>query len=103
MASDSGYLANTEVYSPELAKQIGLPGSLRALAFYDFGRGFNANAAGSTVPEKVGISSAGFGFRYVASKDFTLRADFVAVVDAGPLGTQVRGDKRAHASMLFGF
>lgn len=103
VASDSGYLANIEAYSPELAKDVGLPGSLRALAFYDFGRGFNSNAAGSTVPEKVGISSVGFGFRYVASKDFTLRADFVAVVDAGPLGTQVRGDKRAHASMLFGF
>ena len=103
VAADSGYLANAEIYAPELAKEIGVEGTLRALAFYDFARGFNHNTAGSTVPEKVGIGSVGLGMRYAASKNFTLRADFVMVTDAGPLGTQARGDRRAHAGMLLGF
>ncbi len=103
VVADNGYLANTEVYSPELAKDAGLPGSLRALAFYDFARGFNSNAAGSAVAAKIGIASVGVGVRYAASRNFTLRADFVMVTDAGPPNTQARGDRRAHASMLIGF
>lgn len=103
VAADRGYLANAELYSPDLAKELGIQGILRALAFYDFGRGFNTETAGSTVPAKLGIASAGVGFRYLASKDLVLRADFVTVTDAGPLGTQARGDRRAHASLIIGF
>jgi len=86
-----------------LAKAIDVPGSLRLLAFHDFARGFNHNTAGSIVPPKVGIASVGFGMRYAASKNFTLRADFVMVTAAGPVGTQARGDRRAHANMILGF
>ena len=103
VAADRGYFANAEIYAPELSKAFDLPGSLRALAFYDFARGFNNNTQGSVVPAKVGISSLGVGFRYAASKDFTLRGDFVTVTDAGPPGTAARGDRRAHASMMIGF
>ena len=103
VAADSGFLAITEIYGPELAKDFGVEGSIRALAFYDIARGFNHNTAGSTVPARVGIGSVGVGVRYAASKNFTVRADFVMVTDAGPLGTQARGDRRAHAAMLLGF
>jgi len=103
VAADSGFLVNLEAYGPELAKHLSLPGTLRAIAFYDFARGFNRNTGGSIVPAKVGIAGAGVGLRYAASKNFTLRADFVMVTDAGPPGTQARGDRRAHASMLVGF
>jgi len=103
VAADSGYLANAEIYSPELAKDLGLAGTLRALAFYDMARGFNHNAAASTAPKMLGIGSVGLGLRYAASKNFTLRADFAMVTDAGPLNTQAHGDRRAHASMLIGF
>ncbi len=103
VAADSGFLAITEIYAPELAKEFGIEGSFRALAFYDFGRGYNHNTAGSTIPAKVGIGSVGVGVRYAASRNFTVRADFVVVADAGPLGTQARGDRRAHAAMMLGF
>src|SRR6185503_14927616 len=43
VSADSGYLVNAEVYGPELAKAIDVPGSLRLLAFHDFARGFNHN------------------------------------------------------------
>ena len=49
------------------------------------------------------VASVGFGVRYAASKNFTFKADFVMVTDAGPLGTQARGDRRAHASVMIGF
>jgi hemolysin activation/secretion protein len=103
VASDSGYQASTEVYSPELAKSLDVAGSLRVLAFYDFARGFNVNTAGTTMAAKLGIGSLGLGLRYAASRNFTLRADFVSVTDAGPPGTAARGDRRAHASVLIGF
>ena len=103
VAADRGYFANAEIYAPELSKAFDLPGSLRALAFYDFARGFNNNILGSVIPAKVGIASVGVGVRYAASKDFTLRGDFVTVTDAGPPGTAARGDRRAHASMMIGF
>lgn len=103
VAADRGYLGNLEVYAPELAKWADVPGSLRLVGFYDFARGFNVGTNGTAIPAKVGIASVGVGVRYTASKNFTLRADFVSVVDAGPVGTAARGDRRAHASLMIGF
>ena len=103
VAADKGYFANLETYSPELAKILEIPGNLRLLAFYDFARGFNTNTAGTITNAKSGISSVGFGVRYAASRNLTFKADFSMVTDAGPLGTQARGDRRAHASMVIGF
>jgi len=101
VSTDSGYFANTEVYTPELAKATGARGSLRALAFYDFARGYNHNVpAGSLTPAKIGIASVGAGVRYALGKDFSLRFDLAQVVDAGPPNTKNRGDWRGHLNVM---
>ena len=104
VAADSGYVVNAEIYTPELGKATGARGSLRALAFYDVGRGYNRNVpAGSLTPASVSIASVGAGVRYTLGKDFSLRFDLAQVVDAGPAGTKERGDWRGHFSMMAGF
>jgi len=104
VVADSGYFANIEVYTPELAKMTGWRGSLRALAFYDFAHGYNHNVpAGSLTPANVGIASAGAGLRYGLGKDFSLRFDLAQVVDAGPPGSKERGDWRGHLNVMLAF
>lgn len=103
VATDSGYFANAEIYTPELGKHTGLSGNLRALAFYDFGRGFNNNTADSNVPGSLSIASVGVGVRYSVGKDFSLRFDVAQVIDAGPANTKERGDWRGHLNVMIGF
>ena len=103
-ASDSGYYANTELYTPELAKATGSIGSLRALAFFDFARGYNQNVpADSLTPTHLSIASIGAGVRYTLGKDVSLRFDLAQVLDAGPPNTKERGDWRGHFNLLMAF
>ena len=104
VSADSGYFFNAEVYTPELAKSAGWRGSLRALAFYDFARGYNHKVpAVSLTPSKVGVASIGAGLRYTLEKDFSLRFDLAQVLDGGPPNTKERGDWRGHFNMMIGF
>ncbi len=103
-AADSGYFANAEIYTPEIGKTSGSPSSLRALAFYDFARGRNHNVpVGSLTPTKIDVASVGAGLRYAIGKDFSLRLDLARVLDAGPAGTQERGDWRGHLNVMIAF
>ena len=103
-AADSGYFANAEIYTPEIGKTEGSRSSLRALAFYDFARGRNHNVpAGSLTPTKIDVASVGAGLRYAIGKDFSLRLDLARVLDAGPAGTQERGDWRGHLNVMVAF
>ena len=102
-SSDSGYVVNMEIYSPELGKTTGLPGNLRALAFYDFARGINKNTADTITPNFIGIASAGLGLRYTMGKDLSLRFDLAQMLDAGPPNTKARGDRRGHLNLMIGF
>lgn len=99
VAGDRGHFANIEVYTPELAKFLpGLPGTLKALAFYDFGRAY-------TLPGgEEGISSAGLGLRYGVDKDVSLRLDAASVLDPG-LRTAIekRGRWRGHINLSVSF
>lgn len=123
VAMDRGYFVNLELYSPELAKEIGIEGSLKAIAFYDFGSGFNF--LGSRNPnigvgpfEKAGIASIGAGLRYSLGKQVSVRADLARIVDAGPAdiapgmsgtanippaNTESRGDWRGHFGVQVAF
>jgi len=115
VAMDTGYVVNAELYGPDLASAIGLPGNLRPLAFYDFARGYNHDTvrplAISTPMQKVGIAAIGAGLRYNLRKDISLRLDLAQVVDAGPvdvpgagtLNTESRGDWRGHMALTVGF
>lgn len=120
VAMDTGYFVNLEVYTPELAGVLGLPGSLKAIGFYDFGRSYNylnaRNADRGLGPfEKAGVASVGTGLRYSMGKDVNVRADVARVLDAGPAdivpgtttanpaNTESRGDWRGHLSIQMGF
>lgn len=96
IATDSGYFVQAEVYTPDLANPLSLPGSLRALAFYDFGAGHlhrvRANA-------RFAIASAGVGLRYAYDKTINWRFDLANVHNshsmspgAAPIETQWRGN-----------
>jgi len=120
VAMDKGFFVNLEVYSPELATAVGLPGSLKVIGFYDFGRSVNylgaRNANNGFGPfEKAGIASIGAGLRYAIGKDFSLRADLARIIDAGPAevqpgtvagnpaNTESRGDWRGHLGLQLAF
>lgn len=103
-SADSGYVVNTELYTPEFVKANSVPGSLRALVFVDFAHGYNHNSpAASLTPTNVGVASAGAGLRYSLGKDFSLRFDLARVLDAGPAGTKESGDWRGHLNVMVAF
>ncbi|MDD5250216.1 MAG: POTRA domain-containing protein [Rhodocyclaceae bacterium] len=117
VAMDKGFFVNLEIYTPELASRVNLPGSLKAVGFYDFGRAVNylgaRNADLGVGPfEKAGIASIGAGLRYSLAKDISARFDLACVVDAGPANvapsattanTESRGDWRAHFAVQVAF
>ncbi|MBC7861083.1 MAG: ShlB/FhaC/HecB family hemolysin secretion/activation protein, partial [Burkholderiaceae bacterium] len=52
LAADNAVIVNAELYTPELAAPLGLPGNLRALLYYDAGRGRNRQS-GAAVPDSL--------------------------------------------------
>lgn len=105
IAADMGELANIEAYSPELAKDLGIPGSMRGVLFFDISHGRNIGVAlpTPTTASSLGVAAAGLGLRYNLQKDFSIRADVAQVTKTGPVGTEGRGDWRGHFNMLFSF
>lgn len=120
VAMDKGFFVNLELYSPELAASVGVPGSFKAIGFYDFGRAANylgsRNADLGVGPvEKASVASIGAGLRYTLGKEMNLRADLARIVDAGPgdirpgdfathpANTESRGDWRGHFGLQLAF
>jgi hemolysin activation/secretion protein len=103
VAADSGAVANAELYTPELAERMGLPGNLRLLSFYDLGRGYNSNTGAGAPPAMVTVASIGAGMRYAAGKDFNVRADLARVLNPGSAAVERRGDWHAHINAVLGF
>jgi len=104
VVSDRGYFANIEVYSPDIAVTLGVPGSLKWLVFYDSAQGASLNP---TLNQKVNIASAGIGVRYNLKKDVSARFDIARVMDgvwpnAAP-NIALEGDIRGHFGLAFGF
>lgn len=106
VAVDHGLFANFEAYSPDLATSLQLPGNLKALVFFDIGRGFTLNPS---LNERVNISSLGVGFRYNIKKDFSVRFDVARITDgwnqnvAAPPSIAKDGDFRGHFAIAVGF
>ena len=103
VTADGGTLVNAEVFTPELASQLGVPGNVRFLAFYDIGRGYNLATGAGATPAHVGIASAGFGLRYGVGRDVAVRADAARISGAAGTGTESRGHWTCHIGMLFRF
>jgi len=98
---DTGYFANLELYSPNLAGKL-VPGesNLRALLFYDIAWAANNPLAGEE-RQQVSIASIGVGFRWNIQRNFNLRFDLARVMDEG--GGKEAGDLRGHISVYLGF
>lgn len=103
VAADSGVVVNAEIYSPELAGALGLPGQLRALVFHDAGYGANQRVESTTLPASISVSSMGVGARYDWGRDFGLRLDVARVNNAGTSTSEKRGDWNAHLSVTLSF
>lgn len=101
IARDTGYFANLELYSPNLAGTL-VPGmsNLRGLLFYDVAMAAN-NPVSGEVRQKISIGSIGAGFRWNIQRNFNARFDLARVVDAG--GSRKTGDLRGHISIYLGF
>ncbi|MDO8291499.1 MAG: ShlB/FhaC/HecB family hemolysin secretion/activation protein [Gallionella sp.] len=97
---DTGYIANIELYSPNLAGIL-VPGegNLRGLLFYDIARAAYNPLDGET-RQHVSISSFGAGLRWNIQRNFNMRFDWARVRDGG--GSKKAGDSRGHISVYFG-
>lgn len=98
---DTGYFANLELYSPNLAGIL-VPGesNLRGLLFYDIASAANHPLAGE-VSDQASIASIGVGLRWNIQRNFNMRFDWARVVDEG--GSKKAGDIRGHVSVYLGF
>ena len=104
VATDRGYFANLEAYSPDIAASLGVPGNLKWLVFLDAAQGANLNPSAN---QKVNIASVGVGLRYNLKKDISARLDIARVMDGvwpnGAPSVALDGDIRGHFGLAFGF
>jgi len=104
VATDRGYFANLEAYSPDIAASLGVPGNLKWLVFLDAAQGANLNPSAN---QKVNIASVGVGLRYNLKKDISARLDIARVMDGvwpnGGPSVALDGDIRGHFGLAFGF
>jgi hemolysin activation/secretion protein len=102
LSNDKGVSAQFEVFTPELARKVGLPDGmrLRALGFYDVGTVSRNRALPGEVTSKT-ISDVGLGIRMHYGKSMSLRVDVAHVLrDAG---TRQAGDNRISAGLALVF
>lgn len=101
IADDKGYSGSLEIYTPDFASRVGVPGSnARALIFYDFGY-VSRNDPQPGEIANLSVASMGFGLRFNVKKDYFLRFDFAHVLDGGR--GRAKGDERAHIGMIWSF
>ena len=97
-SSDKGYVANLELYTPELAKAISMQnGSFRLLGFLDQAQGWKVPVAGEA-SEHLSVGSAGVGMRLNYSKNIMAKFDWAKVLDAA--GAVKVGSSRGQISVV---
>lgn len=85
LANDRGYASQLELYSPDLARNVGLTDSykLRLLGFYDWGQVQRNNPLpGETLRDS--LASAGLGMRFTYSKSVSVRLDVAQILQETP-------------------
>ena len=102
VSADGGTIASAELYTPDLAKKIGIPGTLRFLSFYDIGRGYNRDTGKGATPAHVSVASAGLGARYSFDKNIDFRADVARVNNPGPSVSERHGVWKANVTIVIG-
>lgn len=82
-SNDKGYKTTLEIYTPDVAKQLGLTdGRLRFLAFYDTGK-LGRNHTASNELDAASLDSAGIGLRFSFRTNLTVRFDVAHVYHDG--------------------
>lgn len=102
VSNDRGVSGQVELYTPELARMVGLPDKfrMRMLGFYEYGQvGRNKALPGETT--STSIADAGLGMRLNYGKALSLRVDVANIIT--PAGTRQRGDNRVSAGMALVF
>jgi hemolysin activation/secretion protein len=107
VSADRGLVLNLELYTPEYATVLGVPGSLKGLAFYDAASGHNF-AALNTGYARANVASAGVGLRYSLNKDISARFDVARVLEGhqpvpGAAEAAKPGDIRGHFGLALAF
>ncbi|MDP2752309.1 MAG: ShlB/FhaC/HecB family hemolysin secretion/activation protein [Rhodocyclaceae bacterium] len=100
VSRDTGILATVEATTPELAGQVGLPGSFKLLAFFDTATGRNHLLAGET-HASGSLSAAGLGLRYSLAKDIAFKFDLARVLK--PNGSRKEGEWLQHMNLMLAF
>jgi hemolysin activation/secretion protein len=105
-ASDRGYRASIELYSPDIGSKFGMDGGhLRFLTFFDFGRVRlnQSEAAEPCAPTACGFSASSFGFgmRLALRQGVSARLDYGRLLDGGVVAE--RGDDRWHFGVAVAF
>jgi hemolysin activation/secretion protein len=102
LSNDKGVSAQFEVFTPELARSVGMPDGyrMRAVGFYDVGYLSRNHPLPAEVTSKS-VSDVGLGIRMSYGKQLSLRLDVAHVLrDAG---TRQNGDNRISAGVALVF
>ena len=100
IASDKGYYANLEGYSPDFGPRLYDGTNLRGLVFYDAGRVWRNKPLPTEIPA-ASATSFGAGLRLSYKKNVSLRFDAARVMAAS--FTQRNGSVRAHLGLVVSF
>jgi hemolysin activation/secretion protein len=101
ISAERGYVANFELYTPDIADSIGLKAwNLRLLSFYDFGYVQRVDPQpGDTAEQSIG--SLGVGMRLGYGKTFSFKGDIAHTLQQG--GTRRKGTTRIGLSAVMTF
>jgi hemolysin activation/secretion protein len=102
-SNDKGYRTSWEIYTPVVAKAIGLDGRLRFLAFYDQGT-VRRNKVQPGELTAASLDSGGLGLRLNFKTNLTLRLDAAYVFHDGTQQVEYSGRKslvKGHFSLAW--
>jgi len=105
-AGDYGFVANFELYSPDLNKYANLPnGSVRALVFWDVASVSVNDQWAATIARNTNLSSVGFGARVSYDKNLSIKVDVGFAQQPLPGATKPvrRHDAAGHAAISYLF
>ena len=98
VASDSGVVANLELFTPPASLQVGAADApaVRGVLFADAASGHNRDVQPGTRPRHLTLGSIGIGLRGEWRNNASLSLDLARVVSSHPAADRDSGDLRAH-------
>lgn len=97
VATDSGVVANLELFTPPARMPLTGDGPVvRGVVFVDAASGHNRDVQPGTLPRSVTLGSIGIGLRGEWRNNASLSLDLARVVQSHPAADRDSGDLRAH-------